>query len=161
VTLSEPSPFADVTVQFFTRQDGTSTENTDHIFFSGTLTIPAGETVSTISIDTSNASFTGSDNVDEADENFTLVLSDPTNAVLSGDEPTLTATGVILDNDGTDSDRALFVSDPEILETDTGTQAVFEVRISEPSSTALSFAYSTADGTALAGEDYTALSRWM
>ena len=86
------------------------------------------------------------------------MLSDPTNAVLAGGEPTLTATGVILDNDGTDSDRALFVSDPEILETDTGTQAVFEVRISEPSSTALSFAYSTADGTALAGEDYTATS---
>ncbi|MEO0467684.1 MAG: Calx-beta domain-containing protein, partial [Pseudomonadota bacterium] len=156
VTLSEPSPFADVTVAFATRADGTSIEGTDHVRTTGTLTIPAGETVGTISIDT-DPGFS-SDGSNEADENFTLVLSDPTGAVLAGGEQTLTATGVILDNDGTDNDRALFVSDPEIVETDSGTQAVFEVRISEPSTSTLNFAYTTADGTALAGEDYTAAS---
>ena len=66
---------------------------------------------------------------------------------------------MILDNDGSTSDRALFVSDPLILETDSGGQeAVFEIRLSEPSNTAITVDYATADGTARAGEDYTATS---
>ena len=157
VTLSEAS-LADVTVQYRAVQDGTASVGSGDVSSSTaentfTLTIPAGQTQATIEYTTDFGS------TDELDENFSLELSDPSGAVLAGGEPVLRATGVILDNDGSTSDRALFVSDPLILETDSGGQeAVFEIRLSEPSNTAITVDYATADGTARAGEDYTATS---
>lgn len=152
VTLSEAS-LADITVQFRVMQDGSATLDSDFDDFSGTLTIPAGETVATIAI----TSFENS--TIEFDENFTLVLSDPTNAVLAGDAPTLTATGVILDDDNAGQTRGLFVSDPTVVEGDNGTtQAVFEIRLSEPATADITLNYTTANGTARAGQDYTAIS---
>jgi len=153
VILSQSS-FADVTVQFRTIQDGTAVEGETYFRNAGTLTIPAGQTVSTISVNL------GSDfSTDFDDTNFTLQLSDPQNAVLSGGNPTLTASAVELDNSGTTNDRGLFVSDPVFFEGDSGTtQAVFEIRISEPSATTLNLSYATFDGTARAGEDYVAAS---
>ncbi|MEP3232650.1 MAG: Calx-beta domain-containing protein [Hyphomicrobiales bacterium] len=154
VTLSEADPFNTVSATFRTVQDGTASENIDNDRVFDTVEFSPGETVQTIFID-SDAIFTQSDTVNESDENFTLELFNPVNGILAGGQPTLSATGVILDNDGTDNDRALFVSDPQILEGDDGTtQAVFEVRISEPSTSTLNFAYTTANGTAIAGEDF-------
>lgn len=152
VTLNEAS-LGDVSVQYRTVQDGSAFSDYDFDGITGTLTIAAGQTTGTISV----RHF--SDSVDANDQNYTLVLADPTNAVLEGNEATLQATGVILDNDGTTSDWALFVSDPVIIETDTGgKQAVFKVRISESSGSPITLSYATADGTALAGADYTAAS---
>jgi hypothetical protein len=152
VTLSQPS-LADVTVQYRTIQDGTALGGVDYAVVSNTLIIPAGDTTATISV----PSF--SDSPDDGDENLTLELSDPANAVLVGGQPTLTATGVILDQDGSTFDRGLFVSDPTVLETDTGTtQAVFEDRLSEAFGSTQSLVFTTADGTAIAGPDYVATS---
>ncbi|WP_299655560.1 Calx-beta domain-containing protein, partial [uncultured Tateyamaria sp.] len=155
VSLSEAS-LSDITVQYRAVQDGSAlvgrggdVEGTtaEQTF---TLTIPAGSTQAEIryNIDAIDA--------DEFDENFTLELSDPVNAILSGGEPVLTATGVILDSDG-GQNLALFVSDPLVFETDAGgQQAVFEIRLSQPFAQSVTLDYTTADGTALAGEDYVA-----
>ncbi|WP_299616429.1 Calx-beta domain-containing protein, partial [uncultured Tateyamaria sp.] len=157
VSLSEAS-LSDITVQYRAVQDGSAlvgrggdVEGTtaEQTF---TLIIPAGSTQAEIryNIDAIDA--------DEFDENFTLELSDPVNAILSGGEPVLTATGVILDSDG-GQNLALFVSDPLVFETDAGgQQAVFEIRLSQPFAQSVTLDYTTADGTALAGEDYVATS---
>ena len=63
--------------------------------------------------------------------------------------------GIINDPDGLGLDRAVFVSNPVITKTALGGQeAIFEVRLSEPSTQTIVVDYRTRDGTALAGEDY-------
>ncbi|MDE0523462.1 MAG: cadherin-like beta sandwich domain-containing protein [Boseongicola sp.] len=81
-----------VTVQYDTGDD-TASAGTDYTAVSsGTLTIPAGDTVAAISIDTTG------DSADENDETFTVTLSSPSsNADLGTDA---SATGTILDDDG-------------------------------------------------------------
>lgn len=157
VSLSEPS-LSDVTVQYRAVQDGTAqvavNGDVDDITPSDvfTLTIPAGSTQAEVAL-----SIEGFD-TDEVDENFTIEFSNPVNAILSGGEPVLTATGVILDSDG-GQNLALFVSDPLVFETQAGgQQAVFEVRLSQPSAQAVTISYATANGTALAGQDFVAAS---
>ena len=82
-----------VTVSYET-EDGTAAEPGDYTSTSGTLTFVAGATTKTITVVTAN------DTVDEADgETFTVKLSNPVNATLSGDVSELTATGTINDND--------------------------------------------------------------
>ena len=155
VTLSEPS-LAPVTVQARAVFDGTAgsgSEDANARTDAFTITIPAGETVSFVRYQPS-----GVFGNDEFDENFTLQLSDPSGAVLAGEGPVLTATGVILDANG-GQNLALFVSDPLLFETDTGgQQATFEIRLSQPFSQSITLDYATADGTALAGSDYVATS---
>ena len=71
----------------------------------------------------------------------------------------LRATGIILDDDGAGSNLAFHVSNPVLVEGDSGSQmAVFEVRLSRPAGQAFSVSYATADGSATAGTDYTATS---
>ena len=86
-----------VTVQYDTGDD-TASAGTDYTAVSsGTLTIPAGDTVAAISIDTTG------DSADENDETFTVTLSSPSsNADLGTDA---SATGTILDDDGNEMDR--------------------------------------------------------
>ncbi len=110
----------------------------------GTVTFAAGRTSRTVQIRV------WGDTADELDEHIALELYGPTGgAVFSGGVPTLRATGVILDDDGTGSDRALLVSDVRLVEGDAGIrQAVFEIRLSGPAATAMSFTYSTVDGSA-------------
>ncbi|MDD9909714.1 MAG: hypothetical protein OXR62_08495, partial [Ahrensia sp.] len=152
VRLSAPSA-GPVSVEFdFEFGDGTA-DGSD--FFgspnSSPLIIPAGQTVGFIRVDTSTATSS------EVDENLSLRLFNPSNAVLAGTEDVLTATGIILDTTDASGDRALFVSDPVITEGTGGTkQAVFEISISRASTSDLTFDFATADGTALAGQDYVA-----
>lgn len=148
--LSEPS-LNNVTVNFHTLMDGSAREVYDFFGGTGTVTFAPGETRKTITITHEG------DSADEFDENYTLALTSPTNAVLSGEGPILTATGIVLDDEG-GNDRSLFVSDPEIIETDSGTRlAVFKLELSVPSDTDISLPFTTVDGTALAGVDYQAV----
>ena len=154
VTLSKASD-AEVSVYYQTIQNGSAIEgyHDDYELKYDTLTFAAGETTKTIYVNPY------SDSLDESDENFSLVLSDPVNATLSGGENTLSATGVILDDDGTGSNLALFVSDPEIVEGDSGTKyAVFEIQLSRSYNQTISLDYTTKDGSAIEGADYTAQS---
>ncbi|HEY9345738.1 MAG TPA: Calx-beta domain-containing protein, partial [Inquilinus sp.] len=152
ITLSEPSAQT-VQVSFRTIA-GTALPGIDYAEDFGTITFAAGETSRTIQIRV------WGDTADELDEHLALELYNPTGgSVFAGGVPTLRATGIILDDDGIGSDRAVFVSDVRLVEGDAGTrQAVFEIRLSEPAATATSFTYSTVDGSALAGSDYTAKS---
>ncbi len=87
VTLAKPTPLR-ATVAYATT-DGTATAGTDYTATSGTLTFAPGETSKTIAV-----SILG-DTTAEADEAFTLTLSNPVNAVLGQ----ATAKGTITNDD--------------------------------------------------------------
>ncbi|MGF1455653.1 MAG: Calx-beta domain-containing protein [Alphaproteobacteria bacterium] len=156
VTLSHPSIDL-VTVRYRTLSgtglmEERGTDNGDFARESGILTFQPGETSASIFV---SAEF---DAFNEVDETVVLELFDPANAELSGGVPALRTTGWILDDAGA-PDLALFVSNPVIIEGDAGTtQAVFEISLSRPAPQALSLAYTTVDGSALAGTDYIAKS---
>ncbi|MCT4575808.1 Calx-beta domain-containing protein [Donghicola sp.] len=155
-TLSLSAPAADaVTVQYQAQPNGSATDaDLSYNFASGhntgTVIFSPGETTATVTI------YTKYDYIDERDESFTLRLFNPSaNAGFVDDALTLLATGVILDDDGAGANTDLFVSDPVIVEGNSATQtAVFEIRLSQPASTAFSVDYTTKDGAAKAGTDY-------
>jgi hypothetical protein len=74
VTLSAASSQS-ISVQYVT-SNGTATSGSDYTSTTGTLTFNAGVTTQTVTIPILN------DSVTEADETFTLTLSNPTNALL-------------------------------------------------------------------------------
>ena len=84
VNLSLPSA-STVTVDFAT-QDGTATAGSDYQAVSGTLTFAPGVTSQTILVPIIG------DTLDESDETFTVVLSNPTNVQLGPSSSTATIT---------------------------------------------------------------------
>ena len=138
VRLSAVSGVA-VTVDFET-VDGTAKAGSDYTAASGTLTFTAGQLVQTISVPTLD------DTVPELEEGFTVVLSNPSGARLEDD----TGEGTITDND---QPLELAIDDaPPVVE---GGTAEFVVRLSAVSGVAVTVDFETADGTAVAGDDYT------
>ncbi|SNS23347.1 MULTISPECIES: Calx-beta domain-containing protein [unclassified Azospirillum] len=158
LTLSE-APLDAVTVQY--RLVGGTANDTDiqggyaDSDYRGSVTFAPGQTSAALTFWTS-----GNDATDERDEHVILELYDPSGAALAGGGVVLRTPGVILDNDGSGSNLALFVADPVVVvEGDSGQrEALFEVRLSRPATEALSFTYATKDGSALAGSDYQATS---
>jgi len=155
VTLSEPAA-SDVTVQFRTLT-GTAIEDVDFEGEGsqlGSLFIAAGEQSGVIQ------RRVVADTEAEVDEFMVLELINPENAAFAGGASRLRAIGTIRDNDGIgndDADRGLFVGDAQLVEGDDGTQnAVFPVRLSRPSDSVIELNYTTADGSAVAGEDFEA-----
>ena len=88
------------------------------------------------------------DTLDEDNESLELVLSDPQGAVIVAGS----ASGTIIDDDPLPELR---VSNTEASE-GVGASAVFTLSLGEASGRDVTVAYSTADGTAVAGSDYTA-----
>jgi uncharacterized repeat protein (TIGR01451 family) len=88
VSLSKPSMDL-VTVDFETADD-TATAPDDFLSDAGSLTFPVGETVQPLCV-TVNA-----DTLEESDEDFFVILSNPGNALIGDDQ----GTGTILDDDG-------------------------------------------------------------
>lgn len=118
-----------------------------------TLTIPAGQTSAEIRLQIKG------DLSDEVDESFWIDLFNPVNATLSGGARLISALGTIEDNDGSGANLSMFVSDPTVVEGNSGKKmVVFEVHLSRPSDVDLTFAYRTADGSAKAGQDYVSKS---
>ena len=153
VSLSQASPNP-VTVNYRTVSDTAGGENGDFTTEFRTVTFQPGQTTAFIGIQVNST-----DVLDEADERFYVELYNPTQAVFGGDQNTVRASVFILDDDGLGNNLGLFVSDPTIIESDSGQkQAVFEIELSRPSDTQLSFNFTTADGSAVAGQDYTAKS---
>lgn len=136
VSLSSPSAET-VTVRYDTK-DGTTKAPDDYTAKSSTLTFEPWAQTKTVSIPTT------ADMADEADETFSLVLSDPHHAVISD------ATGIatIVDDDGPE----LSVNDPSATE---GHDVVFTVTLSSKSPQTVTVAYTTVDGTAVQPNDYT------
>ena len=140
-----------VTVDYATA-NGTaeSGTNKDYTATSGMLTFAAGTTgPQTITVTIRN------DAIDEENEDFTVGLSNASNATLSGGGTTLSATGTIEDND-----------DPPVLSLTPATRTVAEdvgtmtltVRLGAVSAKTVTVDYATANGTASAPSDYTAAS---
>jgi hypothetical protein len=144
VTLS-PSAAQTVTVSYATAS-GTATSGSDFTATSGTLTFYAGQTSNTIYVPV-----TGDLNY-ETDETFTLNLSNAVNATIRSG----TGTGTILNDDGIPS---LSVTDITNGEGNYATSTGYAyVSLSASSYQPITFTYSTANGTALAGVDYAASS---
>ena len=140
VSLS-PASGKQVTVGYATA-DGTAKAGEDYTAATtGALTFTAGATERTISITTAE------DSRNEDEEAFTVTLSNPGNATLGSDTA---ATGTITDDDGTPE---LTIAGDTVSE---GEEAEFVVSLSPASGKQVTVGYATADGTAKAGEDYTA-----
>ena len=141
VRLSAASGAA-VTVAYATL-DGTAVAGVDYTSTSGTLRFDAGETRTTLAVPTLE------DATAEETEGFTVQLSEPAGATVADG----TATGTITDDD---ESPGLSIDDaPAVRE---GESAAFVVRLSAASGAAVTVAYATLDGTAVAGVDYTSTS---
>ena len=145
-----------VTVEYAT-SDVTATAGEDYTTASGTLIFEAQSRTQTISVPILE------DTADEGDETFSVTLGSATNTtILEG-----TGTGTITDNDGVQpppppppppppSLPTLSIGDAPVGEG--AGNAVFTVTLSETSSDEVTVGYSTSDGTAEAGADYTSKS---
>ncbi len=142
VTLDEASN-QQVTVAYST-QSGTATSGTDFQPASGTLTFAPSETQQIVTV-TVNGDFEN-----EADEDFTVVLSNPSGAVLLDD----TGVGTIENDDV----HVVDIADVQQLEGDEQNTLVFTVTLSKQSPTAVEVPWATQDVSAVAGMDYVAAS---
>jgi len=130
-----------VTVDYATA-DAAAVAGNDYQATSGTLTFLPGETSHTIEV-----SVIG-DTLHEADEDFSVDLSDAAAGVIVDGQ----ATGTIANDDAAPT---LSISDVTLDEGDSGTtDAVFTVSLSGITSQTITVDYATADGSALAAEDY-------
>ena len=146
VTLDEAATDT-VTVDYAT-SDGTADAGDDYTSTSGTLTFDAGTTSKTISVSIAD------DTEDESDETFTVTLSNASGADLG----TATATGTI-------RSRTVVVETTPTVSIAGGSgkegddeEIDFTVTLDEAASGTVTVDYATSDGTADAGDDYTAKS---
>ncbi|MCB1094216.1 MAG: hypothetical protein KDN22_01435 [Verrucomicrobiae bacterium] len=123
--------------------DGTAIAGSDYAAASGTATIPAGATTTTVLVGLID------DAVHESDtETFSLILTGSQDLTIVSGEDTGTAT--ITDDDDSPT---VSVSDVQIAEN--GQTANFQLTVTGASALERSVSYTTADGTAVAGSDYT------
>lgn len=150
VFLSEANDVPTV-VSFYT-EDGTATGGEDYRPWGTpdrprTITIPAGALQGTVNVPVLT------DDVVEADETFSVVVSSVSggDAVIGED----TGTATIVDADAASATNpALTVSNGTVYEGKDGQRrAQFMIHLSRPA-TDLSITYETAEGTAIAGDDY-------
>ena len=150
VSLSAPVDSA-VEVDFATA-DGTATAGDDYTAAAGTITFAPGESSQTVTVDV-----TGDETV-EPNEDFRVGLSnldDGDRAVTVSDSQ---GDGLIVNDDGATLSID-DVSQAEGTETEGSsglTAFTFTVTLSAPSSLAVTVDFATADGSAVAGDDYTA-----
>jgi arylsulfatase A-like enzyme len=144
VSLSAPSP-DEIAVSFSTT-DGTARQEEDYIAASGTVTFPPGEIVRDIGV------VVLGDELGEPNEDFVVNIIGTTGASI-GDPQGM---GTILNDDPFAS---LSVGDVSLLEGNAGfTQASFAISLSDASADPVSVTFTTIDGTAVAGSDYTSTS---
>ena len=126
--------------------DGSASAGSDYTARSvAGVTIAAGQTSVTFDV------VVRGDTADEEDETFEVVLSNA-GAVKLADA---TAIGTIRNDDTT-----LSLAGQSVGEGDSGTTTLaFEVALSVPTVNAVTFRFSTADGSAIAGSDYDAVDR--
>ena len=142
VTLDNPAPAGGATVDYAT-SDGTASSASDYTAISTTtLSFSAGETSQTVDVTVAG------DETVEVDETITLTLSNPTGTdVVIGDA---TGSGTITNDD------EVTVTVADITPNENGT---FTLTLSADNAVdgGFSLGVTTADGTATAGSDYTAL----
>jgi glucose/arabinose dehydrogenase len=144
VTLTSPAT-QQVSVQYATAP-GTATAGLDYTAATGSVVFPAGTTSRTVSVPLVN------DALDEDDETFLVNLTAPVGASVADPQ----AQGTITDDDPL---PALTAVDCAALEGQTAaTPCTFGVSLTPPSGRTVAVGYTTQNGTAVAGSDYTALS---
>ncbi len=127
--------------------DGSATAGSDYLPDSGIITFSPGQTEQTLGI------LVLGDQQAEADEAFTLHLSDPVNARLDSPEPVT----VTLQDD--DTVPTVSLNGVTLPEGNSGqSTATVTVSLSGIYSETVTLDYATQDGTAEAGSDYTATS---
>ncbi|MGB5593786.1 MAG: Calx-beta domain-containing protein, partial [Crocosphaera sp.] len=136
----------------YSTNDGTATTaDNDYIDNDNTLTFNPGEPLSqdiTILVN-------GDTNVEE-DETFTLSLNTVTNGIFTGNVATLEATGTIENDDFNAGTLTFSNATYEVVE-DNNTVQITIMR-NDGNHGEVTVDYTTSDGTATAGEDYTAVS---
>ncbi len=134
-----------ITVDYETFADS-ATAGTDYTITSGTLTFDPGNTQKTITV------LVTGDPIDENDELFFVNLTGAANATLADDQGQATITD-------DDAPPTLSIADVTVIEGDSGTKtAVFTISLSHESSKVVTVDVDSSDGTAAAGEDYTAVA---
>jgi hypothetical protein len=133
-----------VTVQYATADGTATTGENDYVATSGTLTFNPGQTTKMVSV-------TVNGNTDlEADENFYVNLSNPTNAGFVNNQ----GIGTILNDDAT-----LSIADTSVTQPSSGVATMtFTVTLSQATSFPVTVNYGTANNTAFAAKDYVATS---
>ena len=149
VTLSAASTSA-VSVDYVTA-DGTALAGVDYTATLGTLTFAPGETTKTIAVGLMN------DAVFEGAETFVVNLGSPVRAVVADPQGVVTIMDDGTGTGGTDDDRPGLAVNSLVVNEAVGT-AYFTVTMAAASAVPVTVNYATADGTALAGADYTAVS---
>jgi large repetitive protein len=144
VTLTGATELA-ATVNYTTAND-TATAPADYTSTTGMLTFNPGETSKTV-----NVPVVG-DVLDEPDETFKVNLSSPSNATLSDGQ----GIGTIVDDDDPPS---LSIADGSVTEGNVGTVSLpLTVSLPAASGKTITVAYSSADASATAPSQYTAVS---
>ncbi|OWY24595.1 T9SS C-terminal target domain-containing protein [Sphingobacteriales bacterium UPWRP_1] len=132
-----------ITVQYVT-SNSSAIAGSDYTTTSGTATIPAGQTCVNVTIPIID------DNINEPTETFTVNLTNPNNATIADPQGVVT----ILDNDVAPQ-PTLTINDITVTEGVNPT-ATLQICTSVISSSAITVTYTTSNGTANAGSDYTA-----
>jgi endo-1,4-beta-xylanase len=150
VTLSTPAT-ATVTVRYQIVAGTASAADVDTVKSRvRTLTFGVGATGTTPVVKTVNVKVLP-DSVDESDETFRVVLSNPTNAVLGRAE----GTGTILDDDPIANGFRVSVSDESIVEGHQGSRKLtFTVSLSQAAVATVSLDYTLQALSATAGSDF-------
>ncbi len=139
-----------VTVNYATAGD-TATSGTDFVATSGTATITAGSLSTTVDVTVNG------DTEFETNEFFLVNLTIPTNATISDNQ----AIGII-NNDDAQPTFSLSISDVSHSEGQAGTTDYdFIVTLSNVSSDTVTVNYTTANGTATSGTDYSATNGFL
>ena len=124
--------------------DGSAKQPGDYTASSGDLSFAPADTTKTFTVPVVG------DTTDEPDETFIVTLTNPSNASLSDD----TGTGTITDDDVPAGAPTISVSNATATE---GDNATFTFTLSAAAGSDMTVNYSTADGTAKAPGDYTAV----
>jgi uncharacterized delta-60 repeat protein len=145
VSLTNPSS-ANITVDYATA-NGTGVAGSDYTATSGTLTFTPGQTVRTVPVTITN------DSLYEGNENFTFTIS---NKSVNSDWGAHQSTTITIVDDET-MPTVQFALAADTVGEGAGTANTVVV-LSGPSATAVTVNYVSANGTATAGSDYTAVS---
>ena len=128
----------------WTTTAGTASAGADYVAATGTVSFPPGQTSKTVGV-----SVLG-DTIDEVNETYTVDLTNPVDVTIADNQ----GLGTITDDDPAPS---IGVTDASVLEGNAGTaNADFTLSLSSASGKTVSVSWTTTDGTATAGPDYTA-----
>lgn len=128
----------------YATEDGNAKVTEDYTEATGTVSFNPGETSKTISVEVLG------DIVGEANETFTVNLLGTRGQVIAS------SSGTITNDDGTPPLPTLTIENTSATDGNEAAKAIFTISLDRPTDNPVTVDYTTQDGTAIAGEDYTA-----